>query len=79
MPGPPQGGPAPQMGGMGPAPTRQRLSMTLIRPDGSVGDVNIVSAKPRGVFERNVQSAVRKWRFQPIAGAQQVTRTFDFE
>ena len=50
-----------------------------VNPDGSVGDVNIVSAKPRGVFERNVQSAVRKWRFQPIAGAQQVTRTFDFE
>jgi len=50
-----------------------------VNPDGSVGDVNIVSAKPRGVFERNVQSAVKKWRFQPIAGSQQVTRTFDFE
>ena len=50
-----------------------------VNPDGSVGDVNIVSARPRGVFERNVQSAVRKWRFQPIAGSQQVTRTFDFE
>jgi protein TonB len=50
-----------------------------VNPDGSVGDVNIVSAKPRGVFERNVQTAVKKWRFQPIAGSQQVTRTFDFE
>ena len=50
-----------------------------VNPDGSVGDVSIVSARPRGVFERNVQSAVRKWRFQPIAGSQQVTRTFDFE
>jgi periplasmic protein TonB len=50
-----------------------------VNPDGSVGDVNIVSAKPRGVFERNVQSAVRRWRYQPIAGSQQVTRTFDFE
>ena len=50
-----------------------------VNPDGSVGDVNIVSAKPRGVFERNVQSAVKKWRFQPIAGSQQVTRTFDVE
>ncbi|MBA2538764.1 MAG: FHA domain-containing protein [Deltaproteobacteria bacterium] len=39
MPGPPPGGPAP-MGpgpGMAPAPARQRLSMTLIRPDGSEG------------------------------------------
>ena len=43
------------------------------------GDINIVSAKPRGVFERNVQAAVKRWRHQPIAGAQQVTRTFDFE
>jgi protein TonB len=49
-----------------------------VNSDGSVGDVNIVSAKPRGVFERNVQAAVRRWRFQPIAGSQQVTRTFDF-
>jgi outer membrane biosynthesis protein TonB len=30
------------------------------------------------VFERSVQAAVRRWRFQPIAGTQQVTRTFDF-
>ena len=47
--------------------------------DGSVSDINIVSAKPRGVFERSVQAAVRRWRFQPIAGTQQVTRTFDFQ
>ena len=50
-----------------------------VNPDGSVDNINIVSAKPRGVFERNVQAAVKRWRFQPIAGAQQVTRTFDFE
>ena len=49
-----------------------------VNSDGSVGDVNVVSARPRGVFERNVQAAVRKWRYQPIAGTQQVTRTFDF-
>jgi len=34
-PGPPQ--PQPQMGGVAPQPARQRLSMTLIRPDGSEG------------------------------------------
>jgi protein TonB len=50
-----------------------------VNPDGSVGNVDVVSAKPRGVFERTVQSAVKKWRFQPIAGSQTVTRTFDFE
>jgi protein TonB len=49
-----------------------------VNPDGSVGDVNVVSARPRGVFERSVQAAVKKWRYQPITGTQQVTRTFDF-
>jgi protein TonB len=50
-----------------------------VNSDGSVANVNIVSAKPRGVFERNVQAAVKRWKFQPIAGTQQITRTFDFE
>ncbi len=49
-----------------------------VNADGSVGDLNVVSARPRGVFERNVQNAVRKWRFQPMPGSQNVTRTFDF-
>jgi outer membrane biosynthesis protein TonB len=30
------------------------------------------------VFERNVQAAVKRWRYQPIAATQTVTRTFDF-
>lgn len=49
-----------------------------VNSDGSVSDIDIISARPRGVFERNVQAAVRRWRFQPIAGSQTVTRTFDF-
>jgi protein TonB len=49
-----------------------------VNTDGSVSDIDIVSARPRGVFERNVQSAVRRWRFEPISGPQTVTRTFDF-
>lgn len=49
-----------------------------VNSDGSVSGIDVVSARPRGVFERNVQSAVRRWRFQPIAGSQTVTRTFDF-
>ena len=49
-----------------------------VNSDGSVGDIEIISAKPRGVFERNVQSAVRRWTFQPISGSQKVTRTFNF-
>ena len=30
-----------------------------VNADGSVGNINIITAKPRGVFERGVQSAVR--------------------
>lgn len=49
-----------------------------VNSDGSVGNIEVVSARPRGVFERSVQSAVRRWRFQPIRGTQSVTRTFNF-
>lgn len=49
-----------------------------VNTDGSVSDVELVSAKPRGVFDRSVQGAVRRWRFQPTDSAQTVTRTFTF-
>jgi protein TonB len=49
-----------------------------VNADGSVSNVDVVNARPRGVFERSVQNAVRKWRFQPMSSAQNVTRTFDF-
>jgi protein TonB len=49
-----------------------------VNTDGSVSNIDIVSARPRGVFERNVQSAVRRWTFRPIAASQTVTHTFSF-
>ena len=49
-----------------------------VNADGSVSNIDIISARPRGVFERNVQSAVRRWKFQPISGSQNVNRTFTF-
>ncbi len=49
-----------------------------VNSDGSVSNIDVISARPRGVFERNVQAAVRRWKYQPIAGSQTVTRTFDF-
>jgi protein TonB len=49
-----------------------------VNSDGSVGNIDIVSARPRGVFERSVQAAVRRWRYEPISGSQTVTRTFNF-
>jgi len=58
--------------------TGEVVASFTINADGSVGDVRIVSSKPRGVFDRNVQSAVRRWRFQAMDKPQTVTRTFSF-
>ena len=51
----------------------------VVNTDGSVGSLNVVSATPRGTFERAVRSAVSRWRFQPIDSPQTVTRTFTFK
>lgn len=37
----------------------------LVRPDGSVGQVLIVAARPEGVFEEAVRQAVPRWKFEP--------------
>jgi TonB family protein len=50
-----------------------------VRADGGVTNIRIVSARPRGVFERSVQAALRDWRFQPISQPHTMTRTFKFE
>jgi periplasmic protein TonB len=49
-----------------------------VNSDGSVGAMDVVTARPRGVFERGVQATVRRWRFQPISSPQTVRRTFTF-
>jgi protein TonB len=49
-----------------------------VNTDGSVGNITVVNATPRGVFERGVQNTVRRWRFQPVASPQTVRRTFTF-
>ena len=54
------------------------LSFT-VNTDGSVSNLSVVSAKPRGVFDRVVRSAVSRWRFQPIDSPQTMTRTFTFK
>ena len=54
------------------------LSFT-VNTDGSVSDLNVVSARPRGVFERGVRSSVSRWKFQPIDAPQTITRTFSFK
>jgi protein TonB len=47
-----------------------RLSITIL-PDGSVTDVQVVSASPPGYFERSAIDAVKRWRY-PATGT---TRT----
>ena len=37
----------------------------IINPDGTVREAKIISAKPRGVFERAAISAALKWKFKP--------------
>ncbi len=37
----------------------------LVREDGTVGNVNILKAKPKGHFEEEVRRTLPKWKFQP--------------
>jgi protein TonB len=43
-----------------------RLSITIL-PDGSVTDVEIVSANPPGYFEQSAIDAVKRWHYKPSA------------
>ncbi|MEK9766458.1 MAG: energy transducer TonB [Thalassolituus sp.] len=54
-----------------------------IRPDGTVSNVEIVSAEPEGVFEREAMRAMYRYRFSPkmqngIAVGQTATQTLEF-
>ncbi|MFY2762471.1 energy transducer TonB, partial [Arenimonas sp. MALMAid1274] len=49
-----------------------------IAANGSVTNVRVVRAQPRGEFERGVISTVRGWQFEPMDGPATLTRTFTF-
>lgn len=56
----------------------------LVRPDGSVGNVNVLKAQPAGVFDDAVRRALVRWKFQPgrlgnDAVAAWVTTTLRFD
>lgn len=38
----------------------------IVKKDGSVKDISIISAKPEGVFDVSVVNAISEWRFKPI-------------
>lgn len=37
----------------------------LVQPDGSVGNVQILDARPKGVFDQAIYTALAQWRFNP--------------
>lgn len=53
------------------------VELTIGR-DGSVSDVRIIRAQPRGVFERSVLTTVRRWRFEPLDQEVTQSRTIVF-
>src|SRR5512137_134428 len=57
-----------------------------VAPNGTVHDIQVVSAEPRGVFDRAASDAVAAWRFrprvvngQPVAQRSTVTMRFDVD
>lgn len=49
-----------------------------VNPDGSVSNARVVRASPPRTFDRAALSAVRRWRFQPVAEATTTRRTIGF-
>lgn len=49
-----------------------------INRDGTVKDVEVLQARPRGTFERAVVSTVRNWRFEPLDEEVKLNRNFVF-
>lgn len=50
-----------------------------IGTDGLVGNVRVVESSPQGVFDRAVQAALARWRYEPPATPREITHTFDFD
>lgn len=49
-----------------------------VNPDGSVASARVVRASPPRVFDREAVSAVRRWRFEPVAAPVTTRRTIGF-
>lgn len=63
------------------ARTRASGTVTVqytIGADGRVTNVQIVRARPRGLFDRTVTQTVSSWRFEATGETTTQTRTFDF-
>jgi protein TonB len=63
------------------ARTRAAGTVTVqytIGADGRVTNVQVVRARPRGLFDRSVVQTVSTWRFEATGEITKQTRTFDF-
>lgn len=49
-----------------------------IAANGTVTDVRVIRAQPRGQFDRAVLTTVRGWQFEPMDRPATLTRTFTF-
>ena len=62
---------------------RSRTSGTVtvqitVGADGRVTNVEVLRARPRGLFERTVTQTVSTWRFEATGESTTQQRTFDF-
>ncbi|GAA0577651.1 TonB family protein [Halomonas salifodinae] len=53
----------------------------LIRADGSVDpdSIQVISARPRNVFDRAARQAVARWRFEPAQGLRRAQQRLEFQ
>lgn len=58
--------------------TGRVMAHVTIGPGGTVAKVEIVSAEPRGLFERAAEDALYRWRFQPEAAGEIVAVPVEF-
>ena len=51
-----------------------------VKPSGTVSDIRVMDAYPRGLFEANAIQAVKSWLYEPFSGqARYISQKIDFD